>query len=179
MFSSAFQLRSAFIRSPAALRLRFYLCALLNTLLMPVTLLFLLVMFVFQHAEVRGGGMGVGWGGVRAAFGGWRASVPSHLHRPLSPPPPTHPRPPQSVNRQRLDILRRRWTTFATWRFREYNELPHYFERRMNASYEPASKYEQQFASPVLTILARCARVPKVLGWGWGWGWGGAKCIAS
>lgn len=38
--------------------------------------------------------------------------------------------PRQTVTGKRLDILRRRWTHYALWRFREYNELPHYFRRR-------------------------------------------------
>ncbi len=44
----------------------------------------------------------------------------------------------------------------ARWLFREFNELPHFFEERINLSYESADKYDKQFATPLLSILARC-----------------------
>ena len=44
----------------------------------------------------------------------------------------------------------------AKWLFREFNELPHFFEERLNLSYESADKYDKQFATPLLSIVARC-----------------------
>ncbi len=38
----------------------------------------------------------------------------------------------------------REWTLMATWTFREFNELLHFFERRMEGSYECATAYLRQ-----------------------------------
>jgi len=51
----------------------------------------------------------------------------------------------------------RQWSPLARWRFREYNELPHLFERRLRASYPFALLYTRQTPKPVLAVLARCA----------------------
>ena len=39
----------------------------------------------------------------------------------------------------------RQYTPFAEWKFREFNELQHLFERRLNMSYPFASRYVDQF----------------------------------
>ena len=39
----------------------------------------------------------------------------------------------------------RQYTPFARWKFREFNELPHLFERRLNMSYPFAARYVDQF----------------------------------
>ena len=39
----------------------------------------------------------------------------------------------------------RQYTPFAEWKFREFNELQHLFERRINMSYPFASRYLDQF----------------------------------
>eukprot|EP00698_Gefionella_okellyi_P019166 TRINITY_DN5837_c0_g1_i1.p1 TRINITY_DN5837_c0_g1~~TRINITY_DN5837_c0_g1_i1.p1 ORF type:complete len:749 (+),score=178.22 TRINITY_DN5837_c0_g1_i1:72-2249(+) len=49
----------------------------------------------------------------------------------------------------------RQWTPLALWQFREYNELPHVFKRRMRAGYKPADQYLQLFPSKMLQILGR------------------------
>jgi autophagy-related protein 9 len=33
------------------------------------------------------------------------------------------------------------WSPLALWVFREFNELPHVFEERINQSYAPAMEY--------------------------------------
>ncbi|CAG8557548.1 8765_t:CDS:10 [Paraglomus occultum] len=43
------------------------------------------------------------------------------------------------------EMMSRRWSPFARWKFREFNELPHLFEMRLNHSYEHANKYLDQF----------------------------------
>lgn len=50
----------------------------------------------------------------------------------------------------------RQWSPLAQWRFREYNELPHLFERRLRASHPYAALYTRQTPRPVLGVLARC-----------------------
>ena len=39
----------------------------------------------------------------------------------------------------------RKYTVLAQWKFREFNELWHFFERRINMSYPFASRYMDQF----------------------------------
>jgi autophagy-related protein 9 len=42
-------------------------------------------------------------------------------------------------------LSNRDFTTFAQWKFREFNELPHYFSRRRNMAYPFANAYLAQF----------------------------------
>ncbi|TFK94825.1 APG9-domain-containing protein [Polyporus arcularius HHB13444] len=49
----------------------------------------------------------------------------------------------------------RAYTPYAQWKFREFNELPHLFKRRLNESYETASMYIGQFPNEKVTIIAR------------------------
>lgn len=51
----------------------------------------------------------------------------------------------------------RRYTPFAQWKFREFNELPHLFRRRLNESYPLASMYIGQFPNENVTLLVRYA----------------------
>jgi len=48
------------------------------------------------------------------------------------------------------------WTPMAKWQFREYNELPHVFEKRMALSIPKGMSYLRQFHNPCLVVLARC-----------------------
>eukprot|EP00934_Nitzschia_sp_Nitz4_P002153 Nitzschia sp. Nitz4//scaffold68_size99682//87472//90537//NITZ4_004576-RA/size99682-snap-gene-0.10-mRNA-1//-1//CDS//3329556629//2153//frame0 len=41
----------------------------------------------------------------------------------------------------------KQWSTVAQWTFREFNELPHLFERRMDPSYEAADDYLKLFGT--------------------------------
>ena len=47
------------------------------------------------------------------------------------------------------------WTTHARLSFREYNELPHIFDIRINKSYEHAGKYEQKFSAHIMNMLMK------------------------
>eukprot|EP00276_Gloeochaete_wittrockiana_P000285 CAMPEP_0184674590 /NCGR_PEP_ID=MMETSP0308-20130426/87260_1 /TAXON_ID=38269 /ORGANISM="Gloeochaete witrockiana, Strain SAG 46.84" /LENGTH=612 /DNA_ID=CAMNT_0027122211 /DNA_START=606 /DNA_END=2444 /DNA_ORIENTATION=+ len=49
----------------------------------------------------------------------------------------------------------RAWSPLARWRFREFNELPHVFAKRLNASFGPSDKYLAQFPSHLTSMLAR------------------------
>ncbi|KAI0748469.1 APG9-domain-containing protein [Daedaleopsis nitida] len=49
----------------------------------------------------------------------------------------------------------RAYTPYAQWKFREFNELPHLFKRRLNESYETASMYIGQFPNEKVTLIAR------------------------
>ena len=49
----------------------------------------------------------------------------------------------------------RRYTPFAQWKFREFNELPHNFVRRLNESYPTANMYIGQFPNEKITLIVR------------------------
>jgi hypothetical protein len=60
----------------------------------------------------------------------------------------------------------RDWSAWAQWTFREFNELPHYFERRMSPSYDAAEGYLQLFGhNEILAAIGRmCVFVGGSLG---------------
>ncbi|KDQ60878.1 hypothetical protein JAAARDRAFT_151722 [Jaapia argillacea MUCL 33604] len=49
----------------------------------------------------------------------------------------------------------RRYTPFAEWKFREFNELPHVFHRRLDESYPIASMYIGQFPNEKMALIMR------------------------
>lgn len=49
----------------------------------------------------------------------------------------------------------RQYTPFAEWKFREFNELQHLFQRRLNMSYPFASRYFDQFPKDKTIQLSR------------------------
>jgi autophagy-related protein 9 len=49
----------------------------------------------------------------------------------------------------------RQYTSFAKWKLREFNELPHIFRRRCHHSYPYAKRYIDQFPKEKVAILAR------------------------
>ncbi|KAF8077762.1 putative transmembrane protein [Lyophyllum atratum] len=49
----------------------------------------------------------------------------------------------------------RRYTSFARWKFREFNELSHFFVRRLDESYPLASMYIGQFPNEKMTLIMR------------------------
>ncbi|KAI9907140.1 hypothetical protein PsorP6_004585 [Peronosclerospora sorghi] len=48
----------------------------------------------------------------------------------------------------------RRWSAYAIWRFREYNELPHVLEARLARSYSLAERYLGMFPAGSLAVVA-------------------------
>ncbi len=50
----------------------------------------------------------------------------------------------------------RQWSPLALWKFREFNELPHVFESRINSSYSFAVDYIALFHDQNSAIVARC-----------------------
>lgn len=93
------------------LQRRLILMGLINLILAPVILLFMVAFFVFRHGE--------------------------ELYR--------NPRM----------IGMRHYTTAARWKFREFNELPHYFNQRLANSYRKAAKFMDQSQSSRWTSVAR------------------------
>ncbi|KDR81708.1 hypothetical protein GALMADRAFT_239851 [Galerina marginata CBS 339.88] len=49
----------------------------------------------------------------------------------------------------------RRYTSFAQWKFREFNELPHIFTRRLDESYPLSNMYIGQFPNEKITLVMR------------------------
>ncbi|KAI5124310.1 hypothetical protein M0805_008918 [Coniferiporia weirii] len=49
----------------------------------------------------------------------------------------------------------RRYTLYARWKFREFNELPHIFSRRLDESYPTASMYIGQFPNDKVALVMR------------------------
>lgn len=49
----------------------------------------------------------------------------------------------------------RDWSSYAYWRMREFNELPHFTQQRLAAAYPHAKDYIGQFPSPVVNIVAK------------------------
>lgn len=52
-------------------------------------------------------------------------------------------------------ISSRRYILWFKWKMRNYNELEHFFNKRLNKSITHATEYIKQFPSPVIDILAR------------------------
>ncbi|WVQ65483.1 uncharacterized protein L199_003659 [Kwoniella botswanensis] len=49
----------------------------------------------------------------------------------------------------------RQYTPYAQWKFREFNELPHLFERRLDRSYPIAKEYIDQFPKERTALIMR------------------------
>jgi autophagy-related protein 9 len=49
----------------------------------------------------------------------------------------------------------RRYNLYATKKFREYNELLHYFEERINKSMKHSNDYTKQFESPIMEVIGK------------------------
>ncbi|KAF9454588.1 APG9-domain-containing protein [Macrolepiota fuliginosa MF-IS2] len=49
----------------------------------------------------------------------------------------------------------RRYTSYAKWKFREFNELPHFFTRRLDESYPVANIYIGQFPNEKMSLIMR------------------------
>ncbi|KAF7729513.1 autophagy protein atg9 [Apophysomyces ossiformis] len=61
----------------------------------------------------------------------------------------------QEYHKNPSEIGSRAYSTFAKWKFREFNELPHDFQARISLSYAPANKYIDQFPKEKTALLAR------------------------
>jgi autophagy-related protein 9 len=62
----------------------------------------------------------------------------------------------QQFHSSRAYLGPRQWSPLALWMFREYNELPHVFEERMNRSYPHAVEYLSLFHDVNASVVARC-----------------------
>eukprot|EP00833_Pecoramyces_ruminatium_P017692 jgi/Orpsp1_1/1191724/evm.model.d7180000088068.1 len=51
--------------------------------------------------------------------------------------------------------MKRTYNLLAQWKFRQFNELPHDFEKRLNRSYENAMTYLDQFPNSRFSIISK------------------------
>lgn len=49
----------------------------------------------------------------------------------------------------------RQWSSYARWKFKQYNELPHIFDKRLKLAYKPANLYVKNFPQPIMITLSR------------------------
>lgn len=157
MFNEKFTLRRDFLYDEAALRRRFMMAGLVQLALMPFLLVFMVMQFFLQ----------VGMFCINGTHF-YSLSIPITTYQPTNQPNylPTYIQthiPPQNDAQnaqewqQKKNYLGpRQWSPLAQWKFREYNEVPHLFERRLNASYPFAMQYTRQCPRPVAAVLARC-----------------------
>src|SRR5882724_1913603 len=61
----------------------------------------------------------------------------------------------QEYHKNPSSLSGRKYTPFAEWKFREFNELPHLFARRLAESYSTASMYNGQFPNEKVAIVMR------------------------
>lgn len=57
------------------------------------------------------------------------------------------------------------YTPFDQWKFREFNEIPHLFERRLKNSYPFANVWMGQFPHEKLVVARKSVQVPGVYSW--------------
>ena len=99
----------------------------LNAVFAPFIVLYLLMYSFFRYFEVRS----------KLYFSGAAAHCAQEYHKNPS------------------NLGGRAYTPYAQWKFREFNELPHHFTRRLNESYPMASMYIGQFPNEKLTLIVR------------------------
>ena len=59
----------------------------------------------------------------------------------------------------------RQWSRKSLWMFREYNEMPHIFENRMQQAHPLAQAYVDQFPNRLLSVIARYGSNPLSRAW--------------
>lgn len=61
----------------------------------------------------------------------------------------------QQFHTSRSYLGPRQWSLLALWKYREFNELPHVFELRMNKSYLPFNEYLALFHNTYASLIGR------------------------
>lgn len=61
----------------------------------------------------------------------------------------------EELHKNPSQLSSRTYTPMARWKFRDFNELPHLFRSRLNASYPKAIKYVNQFPQHKMVIVAK------------------------
>jgi hypothetical protein len=61
----------------------------------------------------------------------------------------------EEFHKNPTQLSSRSYSPLAKWKFRDFNELPHLFQQRLNVSYPKANRYIEQFPQRKLAILAK------------------------
>jgi autophagy-related protein 9 len=61
----------------------------------------------------------------------------------------------EEYHKNPASIGSRSFTELAKWRFREYNELEHFFKQRLNQAHQPAQNYLDQFPKERTALVSR------------------------
>jgi hypothetical protein len=61
----------------------------------------------------------------------------------------------QEFHRNPSQLSSRSYSPIAKWKFRDFNELPHVFNARLNSSYSKAEAYVSQFHTEYVAIIAK------------------------
>lgn len=61
----------------------------------------------------------------------------------------------QEYHKNPSSIGSRQFTQLARWKFREFNELPHLFQQRINRAYPVADTYVNQFPKEKTALVSR------------------------
>merc|ERR1719163_192691 len=61
----------------------------------------------------------------------------------------------QEMHKNPSTVGTRTWSHLARWKIREFNELEHFFDHRINSSFKAANEYVLQFPSNELAVLAK------------------------
>ena len=64
----------------------------------------------------------------------------------------------QQFHIQRQYLGPRQWSPLAVWTFREFNELPHILDDRLQLSLRPTNEYLTLFHNPHIAVLAQCGQ---------------------
>lgn len=111
----------------SSLKRRFIFMGILNAMFAPFIVIYLLSYSFFRYFEVSF---------LR------RDDIADHLTR-------------QEYHKNPSSIGSRQYTPYAQWKFREFNELPHLFERRLDRSYPTAKEYIDQFPKERTALVMR------------------------
>lgn len=101
----------------------------LNAIFAPFIVLYLIMYSFFRYFEVSA------------------RNISTHL--------PLDPTTLQEYHKNPSHVGGRQYTPFAQWKFREFNELPHLFKRRLHESYPAASEYIEQFPNEKLALVIK------------------------
>jgi len=108
------------------LKRRFVFMGILNAIFAPFIVVYLLMYSFFRYFEV-----------------GQAALSPAELTAA------------QEYHKNPSSIGGRQYTLYAQWKFRQFNELPHLFERRLDRSYPTAKEYIDQFPKERTALIMR------------------------
>lgn len=120
---------------------RFRAVALMNLVVSPFLMAFLVIYFFMRNAEKF-------YHHPRSSI-----SIPTPSLRalpPSSPPSPVFPSSRLSSSPACSSVGARSWSPYAKWRMREFNEMEHFLTHRLAASREGANEYISQFPTPVV-----------------------------